>query len=205
MRRFALLIVGLVMTGCALIEDQVPVNYVPPANLAVVPGAADVTLDVAAQDRRVSNIDRIGTKKNGYGMEMAKITATNDVVALVGSAVERELSSLGFRVGTGGIRTTVDLDTFYADFKPGFFSADTVAEVAFSLRAIKPDGSLVYSRSYKAVGTNPGIMIYDGDNARIALERALTTAIQYVVEDSDFHRALVAARKTPSNTGPPTS
>jgi uncharacterized lipoprotein YajG len=203
MRIAAFAIAGLSLCGCALVEDAVPVTYSAPANISVVEGAKAVTLGVKTQDGRVSNRDRISTKKNGYGVEMAKITASNDVVAEVGKAVETELSSLGFTIGANGITVNVETTTFYNDFKLGFWSGDAVAEVAFNLTAKKPNGELVYSHGYRAVGMNKNIMISSGGMAQPALQEALRNAVQEVVQDKDLHQALLKAGSTLK--GAPTS
>jgi uncharacterized lipoprotein len=192
-RIFAAMAFLALVSGCALTEDSIPVTYSAPASISVVPGANLITVSVAPKDGRVANRDRVATKKNGYGMEMAKITASNDVVAEVGKAVEAELSSLGFNIGQGGIRIDVETQTFYNDFKPGFWSADAIAEVSFGLTARGADGSIMYSRSYKAVGMNNGVMLMGGENAAPALSAALRDAVQQVVADTDLHRALVKA------------
>lgn len=193
------------VSGCALTEDSIPVKYSAPANISVVPGAKDVTISVAAADGRVSNRDRVSTKKNGYGMEMAKITAANDVVAEVGQAVQTELASLGFNVGPGGIAITVQTTNFYNDFKPGFWTAEAVAEVAFDLTAKRQDGTLVYSRSYRAIGVNKDVMLMMGEQAAPALSAALRDAVQLVVQDTNLHQALVQAGTKPKVATLPTS
>ena len=165
-------LLAALVSGCALTEDAIPVKYSAPANISVVQGAKDVTISVSPADGRVANRDRVSTKKNGYGMEMAKITASNDIVAEVGQAVQTELSSLGFNVGPGGIAITVQTTNFYNDFKPGFWTAEAVAEVAFDLTAKRQDGTLVYSRSYRAVGVNKDVMM-TGEQAAPALSAAL--------------------------------
>ncbi|WP_244592534.1 YajG family lipoprotein [Azospirillum palustre] len=198
------LFAGLV-SGCALTEDAIPVKYSAPASISVVPGAKDVTVSVAAADGRVSNRDRVSTKKNGYGMEMAKIVASNDVVAEVGQAVQSELSSLGFNVGPGGIAISVQTTNFYNDFKPGFWTAEAVAEVAFDLTAKRQDGTLVYSRSYRAVGVNKDVMLMMGEQAAPALSAALRDAVQLVVQDTNLHQALLQAGTKPKVASLPTS
>ena len=175
----------LLTQACALIEDSVPIMYSAPANISVTPGAAAVTLDVVSTDGRASNRDRISTKKNGYGMEMAKILASNDVVQEVGNAVRVELSSLGFVIGEGGIVVKVETDTFYSDFKSSFFALEAVGEVSFTLSARKPNGDLIYSRSYKAVGRNKDVLMAMGSEAQKALEVALRDAVQKVPGSRD--------------------
>lgn len=205
MRLVATLFFALALSGCAIIEDNIAVNYVAPPNLSVVEGASAVSVSLSGEDARVANKDRVSTKKNGYGMEMAAIRAKNDVVQLVKSAVEHELTSLGFKVGESNERITISLDTFYNDFKPGFWSGNAVAEVAFTLKAYKSDGRLIYSRSYKGVGMENGIMIYSGDNANAALQKALTNAMSTVIADQDLHRALVDGAAPVTAQGAPSS
>jgi uncharacterized lipoprotein len=206
MNRFCFAIAAMMLVaGCALTEDAVEIKYSAPANISVAPGASNVTVNVVPVDGRVANRDRVSSKKNGYGMEMARITSSNDVIAEVGKAVETELASLGFNIGPGGINVVVETQTFYNDFKIGFWSGDAVAEVAFQLTAKKPDGTLVYSRSYKAVGMNEGIMLAVGSSAAPALSNALRDAVQQVVRDADLHQALVKAGSSPRLDAPPTS
>jgi uncharacterized lipoprotein len=184
---------GLLLGGCAFTEGQIPVHYIAPPNLEVVDGAKTVNVVVKGQDNRVSNRDRIGTKKNGYGMEAARITSQNNVVELVRGAVEQELQSLGFKTGPGGLTVKVELETFYNDFKSSLFNLDAVAEVAFTVTALNPDGSYVYSKSYRAVGTNPSIFMATPESAEPALERALTQSMATLVQDEKLHRALITA------------
>jgi uncharacterized lipoprotein YajG len=198
MRLLATTLLLALLSGCAFIDQSTPVAYVAPPNLEVVQGASAVTISVAARDGRVSNKDRIGSIKNGYGMETARITAANDVVLLVRGAVENEIGSFGFKVGPGGLNVNVELQTFYNDFKPGFFSGDSIAEVGFNLAVTRADGSYVYSRSYKGIGMNKNIMMYMASNAKVALQEALTNAIQQLISDTALQQALVSA--TPSRT-----
>src|SRR5262245_57907088 len=109
---------GALMGGCAIAEDRVPVDYQPdPTPRAAVPGAANVALSLSAVDKRIQYNDRIGTKKNGYGMEMARIVSTNSVVDLVRTSLEQELKAEGFRVGgAGAVSLTVELQNFYNNF-----------------------------------------------------------------------------------------
>ena len=76
MKKLITVALGLLMlSACAFTEDSIPVHYTAPANLELVQGASDVTLEVVGQDGRVANRDRISSKKNGYGMETARILA----------------------------------------------------------------------------------------------------------------------------------
>jgi uncharacterized lipoprotein YajG len=188
--RLLLIAMLSLVTGCALVEDRVTMNYNPPANLAVIQNAQALPISVQAQDGRASNKDRISSKKNGYGMEMARIVAANDVVQLVRDAVEHELTSFGFPPGPGGLKASVDLQTFYNDFKIGFFSGDAVAEVAFNLIISNTSGAMIYARSYKGVGMNRNVLLAQGREAQPALQEALTNAMQDMISDAGLQAAL---------------
>lgn len=193
------------LSGCAFTEESIPVKYSAPANISVVQGAKNVTVNVSSADGRVSNLDRVSSKKNGYGIETAKIIAANDVVSEVGQAVQSELASLGFNVGQGGISITAQTTNFYSDFKVGFWSAEAVAEVAFDLTAKGPDGAMVYSRSYRAVGIKKDVFLMTGEQAAPALSAALRDAVQLVVQDNNLHQALVQAGSKLKVSSQPTS
>jgi uncharacterized lipoprotein YajG len=205
MFRMALcLCASLLVAGCALSEDAIQVRYSPPDAGAVARPSNGVAVTVVGKDGRGSRRDRVSTKKNGYGMEMAKITAANDLATEVANAVQSELQKLGFSVGPGGARISVELDTFYNDFKMGLFSGDAVAELKFTLIAYAVDGSILYTKSYQATGTNPNIMLMEGSQAKVALDAALREAVQQVTFDRTLHSLLLSAGK-PKNAGAPSS
>lgn len=206
MRLISVLAAVCVLSGCALGDEKIAVAYVAPANLTIVDGANAVTLAVNVQDGRASNRDRIGSKKNGYGMETARILAANNVIELVRTAVEHELESLGFNIGPGGYAVNVEVQTFYNDFKTTFFKLDAVAEVALNLTALNPDGTFAYSRSYKGIGMNQSLVVALPSTAQPALEQALTNAMEQLIQDDNLHKTLVAAAGTaPALRRPPAS
>lgn len=205
MRLAACVMTLLLLGACAFTEETIPVDYKAPANMELAAGASGVTVAVESKDGRVSNKDRVSSKKNGYGIETAPIKAGNDVVGLTQQAVEHELESLGFKVGPGGLKAEVELQTFYNDFKNGFFSGDAIAEVAFNLTVTRADGSFVYSRSYKGIGMNKNIQMATGSNAKLALEEALTNAMQQFIEDANMRQALVGAVKAPTQVSAKTT
>lgn len=50
-------------------------------------------------DQRLDK-SKVSSKKNGYGMEMAPITAAEDVAVTVRKAIEQELQARGFALGS---------------------------------------------------------------------------------------------------------
>ena len=194
-RSIAAIVAAGLMVGCALSEDKVPVDYVPdPTPRATVAGAGSVTLSLTATDKRTQYNDRIGTKKNGYGMEMARIVSTNDVVDLVRTSLEQELKAEGFRIGDGGAAVTIEVQNFYNNFKLGLFAGTAVAEVTFTVKVRNAAGTLLYQNAYTGSGTVDDVMLAGGTNAKAAVEKALAAAVKLAADDAELRKVLLSTR-----------
>jgi uncharacterized lipoprotein YajG len=196
MRTAAAVFAAGCLSACALSEDKVPVDYIPNTGVASVAGAQVVSLTVTGADRRSQYTDRISTKKNGYGMEMARIVATNDVVEVVRGGVERELKAQGYAIGPGGLTVIVELQNFYNNFRSGLVQGSAVADVAVAIKVRNAAGSLVYSQLYDATNSID-VMMASGTNAKASLEKALTLTTQKIIEDKALQAALLAAKPAP--------
>lgn len=195
LRKVAALMAAAFLGACALSEDKVAIDYIPPEGTQVVTGASAVTLEVKGADERPQYRDRVSVKKNMYGMEMARIVATNDVVDLVRSGVEQGLKAEGFAIRSGGLTVGIELQNFYNNFKSGLASGMAVAEVAFALKVRNPAGVLLYTQFYNSTATVDGIVLASGANAKAALEKAATLAVKSVLDDKALHEALIATGK----------
>lgn len=185
--------------ACALTEDKVPIDYVANTDVTPVAGAEAVSLTVTAVDRRTQYFDRISTKKNGYGMEMARIVATNDVVEVVRGGVERELKAQGYAVGAGGLSITVELQNFYNNFRVGLMTGGAASDVAIVVKVRNAAGTLIYSQGYDASTTND-VFMASGTNAKESLQKALTLTTRKIVDDKALQAALLSTRTPPTPT-----
>lgn len=203
---FYVVAMAAMLSACALTTELIDVPYQPDAaQVAPVPGAAAEIVAVDASDARTSYRDRVSTKKNGYGMEMAAITASNDIPSTVADAIKHELSARGFQMGNGGADVSVEVLKFYNDFKNGFFSGDAVADVALNVKVLRPDKTIAYAKYYDASGTEPNIQLAGGSNARLALIAAFRNAVNSVVSDPDFIKALLSVQPQSTSAPPPSS
>jgi uncharacterized lipoprotein YajG len=191
LRYVFLIVIVFVFTGCALTEDKIDIPYQGRANITVVQGADKVNVEVKNEDKRTVFKDRVGAKKNGYGMEMAKIVPSNDVAKTFSDAVLFELENLGFKNGTGGKIVKVELIRFYNDFKMGFFAGDAVADGLVNIVVTNGKNEVIFSKSYEGGGVYPNIQLALGENAREALIKAMTDIIGKVAQDKDLHSALL--------------
>jgi uncharacterized lipoprotein YajG len=173
MLRILTVLLALSLSACALTTDYIDAPYVPLGPAVPVAGASAVTVSVAAKDARTTYRDRVGSKKNGYGTEMAPIVANNDVIETTRAAIESELAKRGFVVAPGGTVVSVDVNRFYNDFKTGFFAGDSIAEIAVTVKVVGVDKSLLFTQHYEATGKEPNIQVMAGHNARAALSDAL--------------------------------
>jgi uncharacterized lipoprotein len=191
LRYIFLIVIALVSSGCALTEDKIDIPYQGRANITVVQGADKVNVEVKNEDKRTVFKDRVGAKKNGYGMEMAKIVPSNDVAKTFSDAVLFELENLGFKNGTGGKIVKVELIRFYNDFKMGFFAGDAVADGLVNIVVTNGKNEVIFSKSYEGGGVYPNIQLALGENAREALIKAMTDIVGKVAQDKDLHSALL--------------
>jgi uncharacterized lipoprotein len=184
---------GLLGTGCAFTVDRVKLEYQPQPNVQKIDGASSITVVVTVDDTRGKK-DRVSSKKNGYGMETAAIVAENDVPGLVKSAIEEELKDRGFGIGGGPVKVNVELEKFYCNFKSGFFSGDAEAEVRLNVQILVPGGTIAYARGLTGEGREANVQLASGDNAKLALDRALKAAVEKLFKDQAFLLALMPPR-----------
>ena len=191
LRYITLITIALIFTGCALTEDKIDIPYQGRGNITVVQGADKINVEVKNEDKRTVFKDRVGAKKNGYGMEMAKIVPSNDVAKTFSDAVLFELENLGFKNGAGGKVVKVELIRFYNDFKMGFFAGDAVADGLINIVVTNGKNEVIFSKSYEGGGIYPNIQLALGENAREALIKAMTDIVGKVAQDKDLHAALL--------------
>ena len=183
-------VIGLANGGCALTKDSVNLEYISQKNVAKVSGADKVTVTVSLEDIRTIK-DKVSSKKNGYGMEMAAIVSNNDVAELVKGAITEELQNRGFKVNNDGVIIGIELTKFYNDFKIGMWSGSAAGEVAFNVQVKKADGNIVYAKSITGLDTQKGIQLCSGKNAKAALDGALNDAIAKLMDDESFIEAIL--------------
>lgn len=195
MKRLALCVLLLVFFGaCALTTDEVSLEYRSATPQNVVAAANAVKVQVTATEGRVSNLDKVSVKKNGYGMEMASIISTQSLPDLVRSAIEQELSKEGFQIGLSPVLVNVELIKFYNDFKVGWWSGNAVSEVTIAVQVeTATDGRIWYSRSVSSGADEGGVMLASGNNAKLSLDKAFSASIARLMSDANFTQAILSA------------
>lgn len=185
----------MMLTGCALTPETIALGYKQAPGVVQLKGAGNISVKVAVADMRQDKT-RVGSKKNAYGMELAPILAAEDVAVTVRKAMESELQARGFKVGSQEalVQIAADLTRFYNNHKIGFPSSEAVAELNMLVSLKAKNGSPLYSRQITGNGTEPRVHMLTGDNAKLALDRALENGIKILFDDAAFIAALLAAK-----------
>jgi len=186
----------LTLSGCALTTDRIDLQYAPQPGVSKVEGAERVSVSVQVNDVR-SDKSKVSSKKNGYGMEMAPILANEDVAVTVRRAIEDELKQRGFVLAPDAlVQISGDLTRFYNDHKIGFFAGDAVADLNLNVVVHSKGGKTLFSKQIMTQGVEPNTQLASGENARLALTRALESGMKALFEDQAFLASLVAANES---------
>ncbi len=182
------------LSGCALTTEQIAIGYTQQQGVNKIRGADKVSVNVVVVDQR-SDKSKVGSKKNGYGMEMAPIVVSEDVATTIRNAIEQELIARGFQLDKNMalVKIAADVTRYYNDHKMGFFSGDAIADLHLSVTVVSKSGSQLYSKPIVAQGTEPNTQLATGNNARLALGRALENGVKILFDDPAFNAALVAS------------
>ena len=195
-RRLALICCAAMtgLAGCAFTTEQIELHYNQPAEVSRIAGASHVSVSVQVADQRQDK-SKVSRKRGEYGVELAAMTTAEDVAVTIRKAIEQELQARGFQLGsdTAHVTLATELTRFYNNFNPGFFLGDAVAELNMGVTVKGQKGTHLYSRQIVAQGIEPNILLASGNNAKIALDRALEKGVRMLFEDKEFLSALVAS------------
>jgi uncharacterized lipoprotein YajG len=180
------------LSGCALTTDRISLEYTPQAGVAPIAGANNVAVSVQVSDHRPDKT-KVSSKKNGFGMEMAPIVASEDVAVTIRRAIDVELRARGFQLADGArVKLAAEVTRFWNDHKIGFFAGDAVADLNMTVSVRSKGGEQVYARQISAQGIEANTQLATGDNAKLALDRSLASALKTLFDDRAFLAALLA-------------
>ena len=189
----ATLIIVPAFSGCALTTATTPLAYQPQKNVAALPDARNVVVNVVVKNDKKHKW--IGDKKNGFGMSMAHIYAKEPISKTVQDAIEKELVARGFGTGINGpVIVNATVKEFHNTFHLGLIEGEAVARLNMVVAVMTKGGKEVFSKDIMATGKT-GSMISSGDNAGIAMDHALSAGIKSLFDDPAFIQALFTAGK----------
>ena len=189
---------GLVifLTSCAVTRDNVTIRYDSLQTTERVAEAEYATVNVQVSDDRPHK-ERVGRKKNGYGMDCASIMSENDVSLVVKDAISEELKKKGFQLSDAEKAAVIDvnLKKFYNEFKPGFFVGKALSEMVVTVKVLGEKKHTSFAKTLIGTGLNKDVTLYSGKSAKKVLEDALRNTISELLQDQEFIDALLQTGK----------
>lgn len=173
--------------ACAFTSADIDIQYKPVAVAPPLDAAKGIVVKVTSVDARTADLQgKVGSKKNGFGMETAPIRARQNIPLLVLDAVKQELVGRGFQIGPDKAVVAIEVAHFYADFKMGMWALENVGDVVLNVTVTDPAGQTTYSQTLKGQGSSGKAMVGDSSDAKTSLEQALVRAVDALVNDPEF-------------------
>lgn len=190
------------LPGCeSLHVDRITLQHTQKNGVDVVPGAANISVIVKANDRRdylAPGISRklgkavVGYGRNGLGEgTYPDIIVTEPVELTLKRSIEDELRARGFRIDpNSSLLIDIDINTFFNDYKVGFIRSDSVADLNFDVKVTSKNGRVLYLRRIAEQGHKDWASTMSGEDARAALNKALDNGLNALFSDGAFMSAL---------------
>jgi len=123
---------------------------VPPGRAAVLSEAPPTRLDVAVNDSRARQ-DRIGDKRNGYGMVMGAVGTTQPPAATIEAALEQVVTANGHTLGADSDRYALqtNLTNFWFDYRTGLVTVEFFGSVQGEVALVdRTTGQTLYTEAF---------------------------------------------------------
>lgn len=149
------IVFAVIFSGCAITPANVDLTYIPETNSPLTT-IEPMKAALVVQDNRpiedADEINRVGDKKNTYGMVMAGVWSNREVPSIVYEALKNELENDGHQVVdpedvSYDVLISVLLNKYWCDMSVGLVTISLVGTVSagVSIRDAL-DGTLTFSR-----------------------------------------------------------
>jgi len=196
MRNLLTVVVILLLQACALTDATLKVEHDSAVDIKGPIGEAGAIAFSAPQleDKRLDK-ERIGFKKNGYGMNMADITTEQPVDAIIENAIIDAITDNGHKVVEDGkVRITGTVDRFWFDTDINFWSVEFIGDVQCTLDFIDAaTDTSIYQSSYSGSYKEKTAAGYTKTWTEV-MGKAIDKLIEDIVYDEDLKDALASYR-----------
>jgi hypothetical protein len=189
----------VVCTGCMATAEypQISLSYRSQPAIQRVPGAESIRVNVTAKDMRPNKdwvCARAGQQLGNERRAIGNIESVTPPAGLVSRAIKAELSQRGFDIDYKGIPVVANVGTFLCYCAGRLSTID--AEVGIDLMVYRagrpPIGQEFFYKYVKGeyLGRDE-LKLWNGENAKFALEAALEDAMKRLFSDRRFVQALL--------------
>jgi uncharacterized lipoprotein YajG len=205
MRTFRNRIAAATLAACALMvaacgpiaSNPIALQYTPRNFLNPAAGAEGVAVRIVVNDRRTGR--SLGNVEDHSGTPIAPIFATGNIADTLAHAISDGLATRGFNVvANAPVFVTVDLKHFDCQFQSSMLAASASARMVIDVTVARAGGPPVFSQRFSGSGTSTGFETASSENAKPALDRALSSAVNQVIVDPGFIAALESASRAPA-------
>jgi uncharacterized lipoprotein YajG len=195
----ALAVCAMMAAACAPIgTNPIALEYTPANFLTPAPGAEGVAVQILVNDNRTDK-SRLGNVEDSTGAPIAPILATSSVTDTLEQAIASGLATRGFNViASAPVTIAVDIRQFDCQFQHGTLSGSASAQMAIDVQVARTGGKPLYSQRFTGAGSSSGFESASSDNAKPALDRALSAAVNQLINDPGFIGALDRASRAPA-------
>lgn len=185
------------LSGCAFVPMTVHSHYTPPANVAKVPGADKVVVDVVVKNEK-KHKNEISVTKNGYNIGMAGVYMHVDKDFK--HAIDKALAVRGFKVGSdGGAEVNVVVKSFFLKETNEWSGIKRIGNLNMLVDVTNDNGQNIY---YGDIAVNNfrqklgAFSLSIGRNS--SANELLNIGINKLVSDDKFIHALMESGGSPA-------
>jgi uncharacterized lipoprotein YajG len=186
------------LSGCAFVPMTVHSHYTPPANVAKVPGADKVVVDVVVKNEK-KHKNEISVTKDGYDIGMAGVYMHVDKDFKY--AIDKALAVRGFKAGSdGGAEISVTVKTFFLKETNGFSGITHIGNLNILVDVRNDNGQRTYSRDIVVNNFKQKLGAWSLSTGRnSSANKLLNIGVNKLVSDDQFIHALMVAGDSHTN------
>ncbi|HEY7798502.1 MAG TPA: hypothetical protein VIA80_07050 [Hyphomonadaceae bacterium] len=199
---------GLSLTACAMGTTNISLAKAPiarPALLAEAPSRM-VAITQITDSRDETMRDRIGDKRNGYGMVMGKIGTTEPVPDVVKKVLTDTFTANKHKVVTDAAGANVKVDAeitkFWFDYKVGLVTVEFFADAQVRMSVKDANNAEIFKHDFKGYAsekTAGGLSdvwtrVMDAALADLSREISLSTDLKAALEKANQNLAAAAGQ-----------
>lgn len=185
------------LTGCAFVPMTVHSHYAPPANVAKVPGADKVVVDVVVKNEK-KHKNEVSVTKDGYNISMAGVYM--HVSKDFKTAIDKALMARGFKVSnTGSAEVNVIVKSFFLKETNGWSRIKHIGNLNMLVNVKNSTGQNIYSSDVivSNLRKNTTGFTFSAGRSSSANE-LLNIGVNKLVSDDKFIHALMESQVIPA-------
>ena len=178
------------LSGCAFVPMTVHSHYTPPANVAKVPGADKVVVDVVVKNEK-KHKNEVSVTKDGYGFKMAGVYM--NISKDFKSAMDKALVARGFHIGKNGSDAVdVTVKKFFLTEQMHFASEGHTGSLLWLVTVRNKLGKAIYATKISIAGLHHHEGFSFTSVGRSASANALLdSGVTKLMDDQLFIKALL--------------